>query len=833
MRILKPIILTIFGLFASIGLAQIPQPPINLSNAIGCQGFPCLNSGTLQFTSDANHTLTTQESSATGGIKLTSTVSLTATRSLILPTSFGKLQFLAIENATTGGQSITVIGQSGTGVTIANGSTATVWYDGTNVVQSGSSGGSSVSITSPSSSLTLSPSPLTGTGTVDLNLAHANNWTGVQTFTNGFVVPSGGVGTFNSGGFINANEINGAVSIFSTNGTPNSSQAGVNFVAGAGVALVNTGNAVQINAGGAVLQTTNLIGYYTPFKLGGTTIPDNSGNGNTLTFCPCSGVATAPTSDNTGLNFPITAAFPSNGANVSSAAVIEPTGLSAATNSVVMSVYITPQGTGVGTNNGVGSGLMLSADNTAHFYSSVAWGLNGQGGGSTQTYSPFVFGGASPLQYQISGYHILGWDFGVFNGSICTSNDVLYIDGQPMTGTYTGTGCSGSVLTGSNHFYIGPSSLWTGIGFSFPGKLFSLAQYSAPLGASGQQQVAQAILAENYSRGVPIQPIPALNSAATLFTCCDSITYGLGVTTPYSGLLTLTNPPTTQTLIEAVSGTTLAAVIGSEPNRIVPQCYSPAGQCIVSLFGGTNDFLSYTADTATSVFSKLTQEATLVRNAGAKVGALTMLSRSNTNPPGATACAGVFDTCKDAYNPLIVNSGLAAGLTFIVDVANFPGFGADGAYANPTSPCNATHTVTPIIGGSSTCFQSDGVHPTQAGQQAIADMYSNVYNHVFGNTPLNPHILASSGTTYQMIPSDGGVTVTGSTAQTMTLPDCSGQTGLHYFILNRSSASITLNRLVTAQAINGASSITIGAGTSADIFAQANSYVTSGCQWTF
>jgi hypothetical protein len=72
-------------------------------------------------------------------------------------------------------------------------------------------GGGPVSVTSPTSSLTITPSPLTGTGTIDINFANANNWTGVQTFTNGFVIPSGGVGTFNSGGFLNANEINGTL----------------------------------------------------------------------------------------------------------------------------------------------------------------------------------------------------------------------------------------------------------------------------------------------------------------------------------------------------------------------------------------------------------------------------------------------------------------------------------------------------------------------------------------------------------------------------------------------------------------------------------------------
>lgn len=114
--------------------AQIPVPQLNLTGNIGCQGFPCVNSGTLVLASDSNHTMTAQESSAFY-IKVTSTVSLTATRNLISPS--GRFPF-TIENATTGGQSIQIIGASGTGVTIPNGYTYAVWNDGTNYVQIGS-----------------------------------------------------------------------------------------------------------------------------------------------------------------------------------------------------------------------------------------------------------------------------------------------------------------------------------------------------------------------------------------------------------------------------------------------------------------------------------------------------------------------------------------------------------------------------------------------------------------------------------------------------------------------------------------------------------------------
>jgi hypothetical protein len=140
---------TILSLLIALGwagaLAQIPAPQINLSGNVGTQGFPVLNSGTIILASDANHTMTAQETSAFS-FKVTSSVSLTATRNLIFPA--GKFPLGCVENATTGGQSIQVISTSGTGVPIASGTTVCgIWNDGTNFVTgpTGGGGGSGIS----------------------------------------------------------------------------------------------------------------------------------------------------------------------------------------------------------------------------------------------------------------------------------------------------------------------------------------------------------------------------------------------------------------------------------------------------------------------------------------------------------------------------------------------------------------------------------------------------------------------------------------------------------------------------------------------------------------
>lgn len=126
---MKKLFLTLL-LGAAISRAQIPAPPIPLTSNLGSGGvFPLLNSGTLVFSSDANHTMVYPEMSASF-IKVTSSVSLTATRNLVAPLTLGFA--FTVENATTGGQSICVGGATGACVTIPNGTTTQVVSDGTN-----------------------------------------------------------------------------------------------------------------------------------------------------------------------------------------------------------------------------------------------------------------------------------------------------------------------------------------------------------------------------------------------------------------------------------------------------------------------------------------------------------------------------------------------------------------------------------------------------------------------------------------------------------------------------------------------------------------------------
>lgn len=89
----------------------------------------------VSFASDADKTLTLTNSNATQDarnliLNVTSAVSLTASRNLIVPV--GPKQYI-VWNNTTGSQSIVIKTSAGTGVTVPNGAKMLVVADGTNV----------------------------------------------------------------------------------------------------------------------------------------------------------------------------------------------------------------------------------------------------------------------------------------------------------------------------------------------------------------------------------------------------------------------------------------------------------------------------------------------------------------------------------------------------------------------------------------------------------------------------------------------------------------------------------------------------------------------------
>ena len=92
--------------------------------------------GAVSFASDADLTISLTNSNASQAarcfvLNVTSAVSLTATRNLIVPTT---TKPYLIHNNTTGGRSIVVKTSAGTGITVPNAGKVFVYTDGTNVI---------------------------------------------------------------------------------------------------------------------------------------------------------------------------------------------------------------------------------------------------------------------------------------------------------------------------------------------------------------------------------------------------------------------------------------------------------------------------------------------------------------------------------------------------------------------------------------------------------------------------------------------------------------------------------------------------------------------------
>ena len=160
--------------------------------------------GTKQMAADANETFTMPDATADATrslyLKFTSAVSLTATREITLgPNTVSKTWI--IENATTGGQIITIKQGSGATVNVANGSKAMVVTDGVGAGAAVFDANPTVSagtVTSVGGTGTVNGITLTGTVTSSGNLTLGGALTGVNLttqVTGTLPVANGGTGT--------------------------------------------------------------------------------------------------------------------------------------------------------------------------------------------------------------------------------------------------------------------------------------------------------------------------------------------------------------------------------------------------------------------------------------------------------------------------------------------------------------------------------------------------------------------------------------------------------------------------------------------------------------
>ena len=246
---------------------------------------------------DTDYTLTANNGASdqarSMGLNIVSSVTLTATRNVICP-SVSKLY--VVRNATTGGQSIVIKTSAGSGITVANGATAIVLCNGTDVIDPFSAKQAALGYTPVNKAGDTMSGGLTFTGSAtriqgdfsNATLANrtafqdktTNNATAVYALPNGTSTASGWVA------FANSDPTNAAyVGI----DTASSLTRLISSATGSGTALPLT---INIGAGGSEVARFHTNGRFSV----GTNSPAWAGSSGIVAFAPTStnpgGVAT-------------------------------------------------------------------------------------------------------------------------------------------------------------------------------------------------------------------------------------------------------------------------------------------------------------------------------------------------------------------------------------------------------------------------------------------------------------------------------------------------------------------------------------------------------------
>jgi hypothetical protein len=194
-----------------------------------------------------------------------------------------------------------------------------------------------------------------------------------------------------------------------------------------------------------------------------------------------------------------------------------------------------------------------------------------------------------------------------------------------------------------------------------------------------------------------------------------------------------------------------------------------------------------------------------------------MISRTGNGygPNAGTSC----DSWKNQINALIRSNSQLMNYR-VADIAEFPGLGADGAYANPTNACS----------GAAACFQGDGVHPTDPGGISYAAALQPILTYLTGYTASSPN--TQTGTTYSMTPADAFVVANITGAAAYSLPPCLGLTGdpRTTFTISNTGTAVA----VTMSGVGGstiAGSTIVAAGTTGVFLPTLVSPSAGGCNW--
>ncbi|WP_263366934.1 GDSL-type esterase/lipase family protein [Edaphobacter bradus] len=385
-----------------------------------------------------------------------------------------------------------------------------------------------------------------------------------------------------------------------------------------------------------------------------------------------------------------------------------------------------------------------------------------------------------------------GWHIVTLVNGQGGQKDHWYYDGAEVNG-YAAQSSGAFTHPSSGNYQIGGSSQYTGSWFT--GKIAAVWAWSTSLSSTEVQTAAQNAVSYVQSKGAAPAYRPIIHDAPLVIGGIDSRTAGLGVSAPWISNLSLADPTYT-TLDLGFSGTTVFDHLAMFDLMYAPRINGRSGPTIDVFWGGVNDFS--TTMTARQVANSLKGMVQKAKAAGARVIVATEISSHST---------GNGDTMKNALNTIVRSEALTLwGADNVADLATVPQLGADGASNNAT-------------------YFSSQLHPTDAGEVFVTSVMSDAVNELIGSTETSRHATAASS--YQELAGDRFLDLTGTSAQSVSLPDCIGYS-LPRQIVNLGTAAGTV-AAINSETLTGSSTLAIG---SRAIFVPVpGALSTGGCHW--
>jgi lysophospholipase L1-like esterase len=372
----------------------------------------------------------------------------------------------------------------------------------------------------------------------------------------------------------------------------------------------------------------------------------------------------------------------------------------------------------------------------------------------------------------------------LFTYILDNSSDTICIGSNCNMSYYTRTGNNPGTRTGP--LVMGGNYATGQMNGTIYRAVFYNRQLSAAEVAQNDQAIDSWINYKGVTRGAFVPPASTNN----LVCIGDSITQGHGATPACSSSL-LTGLSTPFQIYNMGMTGELLANMATAGAKFATGINPSAQSNIAWIFGGTNDMCTTSnALTATQTFQKMIALSRYLRSQGARVLVIPMLSRTGSYQ--STTC----DSLHDQYNLLLAQNWPSFADAFAYGVLNDANLTADGAWAN------------------STYFQSDGIHPTTAGQQLIAGYAQSEINNLLTGTinfaGIRDAIIIKTGN-YTASMGDSVILCNASAgAVTITLPTASGVAGRAFQVKKTdSSANACTIATTSAQTIDGAASVAL------------------------